>query len=514
MNYSTERTNSLFKNLALLLFLITAQGSFAQTQLEIKNAGALKFDESLGDGAKRLIDNVHLQHENILVFCDSAYFYNDNSIDAYGNVNIQQDDSIQLFGDYIHYDGNTKKALVKGNVKLIKGDMHLSTNRLNYNLNKSIGLYNTFGTITNGNNILTSEQGEFYAKQNDLYFKKNVVVTQKVKHEAGPPFIINCDTMRYNTTSKTTYFYGPTTITSDSAFIYCEDGWYNTNTKISRFTQNGYIQTSEHKLIGDSVFYNASTNIGRAIGNVQLIDTTNKTTIKGHYAIHYENDGLSVVTDSVIVIKYFDNDTLYLHSDTLKAINNELTGEQSLLVYNHVKFFKNDVQGKCDSLTYIYKDSALILNDAPVIWTENNQLSADTIKLFLGNSSIKGVNLIDNSFIASEKDSLYFNQIRGKKMDAFFNDTTLYLIKVVGNGQTLYYVENEKTKKVGGVNFIECSNINIYLKNKDISKINFMTKPEAVASPLHQQEVSELKGFNWREKERPKSIEDIFIQND
>lgn len=510
-----------------VLFLIHPILSYAQQKLEILHAGSLKFDENLGNGAKRLIGDVQFKHDNVLMFCDSAYFYSDNSLDAFGHIHIQQADSIHLFGELLNYSGNTKKAIVSKNVIVNKGDMQLTTDVLNYDMATSIGYYTTGAKIINKENELTSNQGYFFAKTNELNFKKNVVLTNQKPGQKEPQLVINCDTMRYNTTSKITYFAGPTTIKSKTNLIYCEDGWYDTKNDLSRFSKNAYIQTEEQKMFGDSLYYDRIKGIGRVIKNVQIIDTTQHLTIKGDYAIHYELIDLSIVTGKTLLTQISGKDTLYVHADTLKALGSQKTEDrrqkvergsekpedrsQEVFAYHKVKFFKNDLQGKCDSLVYTLSDSIMKMYGTPTIWSEENQLTADYIEILTGEKSLRSIELKGSAFIVSQEDSVHYNQIRGKTMKGFFIKNELYLIKVEGNGQTIYYAEEKKVLKA--VNRADCSDLNIYLKDEKIDRIHFITKPEATLYPLDQIDVKELKlkDFSWREHLRPHKIEDIFL---
>jgi lipopolysaccharide export system protein LptA len=507
--------------------------SYSQKRIDILNAGSLKSDNNIANGAKRLIGDVRLKHEAVLMFCDSAYLYSDNSMDAFGHVHIQQADSIHLYGDFLKYNGNTKKAVLTKNVIVDKGDMRLTTQELIYSIATSIGSYVVSAKIVNKENVLTSEQGYFFAKTNDLTFKKNVVLT-------NPQFVINCDTMRYNTSSRITYFKGPTTIKSKENLIYCEDGWYDTSNDLSRFSKNSYILTQQQKMLGDSLYYDRKKGIGKAKHNVQIIDTTQKLTITGNLALHYEFEDLSIVTGRALLIQISDRDTLYLHADTLKALGesskdtlmikkikqskskketsaiskrNDSTyshDNQKLFAYHKVKFFRKDLQGKCDSLIYTTIDSTMKLFGKPVIWSEENQLTADSIKLITGEKSIKTLELNGTGFIVSSGDSLHFNQIRGKYMKGFFADNKLLLVNVEGNGQTIYYPKDKKELKAA--NRADCSDLRILFKDEKIDRITFITKPEATLYPMDKVDVKELKlkDFIWRVKERPNEFRDIF----
>jgi lipopolysaccharide export system protein LptA len=554
----SRKVRSVLFPVFYFLFFYTPLSSLSQSitksggkKIMIEHAGSLQFDKNLGQGAQRLIGDVRFRQDNTLMFCDSAFLYKDNSLDAFGHIHIQQGDSIHLYGDLLKYNGNTKKALITRNVIVNKGDMQLSTNELNYDVSSSIGYYNTPARIVNKENTLTSNTGYFFAKSNDLTFRKNVILT-------NPQFVINCDTMRYNSTSKTTYFIGPTTIKSKDNLIYTEDGWYDTFKDQSRFSKNSYIVTKEQKMFGDSLYYDRKKGIGKAVKNVQIIDTLHNLDIKGEYAIHYEFKNLSVVTGNALLTQIYEKDTLYLHADTLKAIgsgnkkskamsseqNKEIQASQNekkihpgqkikemkisgkdttyvyesenaekqeLFAYHKVKFFKRDLQGKCDSLYYSVSDSSMQLFGKPVLWSDENQLTADSIKVITGNKSIRSIELKGAAFIVSEEDSIRYNQIRGKLMKGYFQKNKLQLINVEGNGQTLYFAKEKNVIKA--VNRADCSDLRVYMKDNKVDRITFITKPDATLFPLDQVEVKDLKlkDFTWRKKDRPLSQKAIFI---
>jgi hypothetical protein len=512
-NKGLERIIILFSLLFLSSSLFSQSNvKEGERRVEIVHAGSLKFDKRLGNGAKRLIGDVQFKQENTLMFCDSAYFYSDNSLDAFSNVHIQQGDSINLYGDLLNYNGNTKKAVITKNVRVNKGDMQLTTDALNYDVAKSIGFYTTSAKIVNKDNVLTSNIGYYYAKSNDINFKKNVVLT-------NPQFVMNSDTMQYNTNSKITYFLGPTTIKSKENLIYCEDGWYDTKKDLSRFSKNAYLLTKEQKMYGDSLYYNRKKGIGRAVKNVFVIDTTHKITINGDYAVHYEKPDLSIVTGNTLLTQRFEKDTLYLHADTLKALGekkmneNDSTSNHKLFAYHKVKFFKKDIQGKCDSMYYNLSDSVMKMFGKPTLWSDVNQLTSDSINIFIGKHSLKSMRLKGNSFIISQEDSLHFNQIRGKEMTGYFKGDSIYKVHVEGNGQTIYYAKDKN--ELAAVNRADCSNLDIYLRNNKIDRINFITKPDATLYPLKDVDVKDLrlKNFTWRMTDRPLKMRDIFKWN-
>ena len=197
--------------------------------------------------------------------------------------------------------------------------------------------------------------------------------------------------------------------------------------------------------------------------------------------------------------------------DTTFIYESEKTEKQELFAYHKVKFFKRDLQGKCDSLYYSVSDSSMQLFGKPVLWSDENQLTADSIKVITGNKSIRSIELKGAAFIVSEEDSIRYNQIRGKFMKGYFQKNKLQLINVEGNGQTLYFAKEKNAIKA--VNRADCSDLRVYMKDNKVDRITFITKPDATLFPLDQVEVKELKlkDFTWRKKDRPLSQKAIFI---
>ncbi|MEO8085284.1 MAG: OstA-like protein [Bacteroidota bacterium] len=506
----------------LLLFLIPFF-SYAQkpSRIELIHADVSEFDNTINAGADRLLGNVSFKHENAVMTCDSAYLYKEaNNLEAFGHVRINQGDTTTMTGKHMIYLGDSRLAQMFDDVEMKDRKMTLNTQRLDYNMETDIAYYTDSAHIVDEDDVLTSRFGYYYSNTRDLFFKQEVLLI-------NPKFRLTCDTLRYNTTSKTAFFMGPTYIRSDENLIYCEKGWYNTDKQTSLFTGNSYLQSKEQTLRGDTVTYDRLLAVGIGLGNVSVYDSTNKVIINGDYAEHHELQDSSFVTGHATLIQIYDNDSLFMHGDTLKAVVDstdhsvDTSGnrKRNLFAYHHVKIFRSDLQGKCDSLVYSYADSSIHLFRDPVLWSGLNQLTADSITIQTSNSKIDKMYLVNSSFIASradslqqgEIDSLRFNQIRGKNMTGYFADNKLYQILVNGNGQTIYYGKNKKDKNFG-VNRADCSDLIIRINDNKLQQISLLNEPDGTLYPIKELPTRDLrlKGFVWREDNRPKTREDIY----
>ena len=520
----------MFTLFFVLFSLFVSSQSHVKTKsgakIEILNANTLEFEERDGENVKRLIGDVRLKHDDALMFCDSAYIYSsNNTMDAYGHVRINQGDSLQLYGDSLKYDGNTKIAILRGDIRLVNEDMTLTTSYLDYNRTDNIAYYYGGGKMVNQkeNNTLTSEQGYYHSNGEAFYFKENVVLT-------NPDYTIEADTLNYNSASEIVNFLGPTTITSDDNFIYTEKGWYNTQSNKSKFYENAYLFSEEKLIEGDTLYYDRELGFGEIICNGTITDTVENIILMGDVAHLFELKDSAMITGEALMMQLFDEDTLFMHADTFKISSqyvlrdsllneNDTTGIKgdtirNLFAYNHVKFFKNDMQGKADSMAYNFSDSTINFYHDPVIWSKENQITADFIYLVMANGEIDKMYMNNNAFIISKVDSLTknYNQIKGKNMVGYFKDDELRKIDVIQNSETVYYPIDDDGKYIG-VNKLSGENLLVLLKDNEIETITFINSPEGLLTPMDQINPKEvvLKGFNWRIEEQPQSMFDVFV---
>ncbi len=480
MNYHTciNFKNQQIKVTLLLLFFFTIFliPSFAQQTRKINhNSDNMEFDKNLANGAYRLLGNVVFKHEGAVMHCDSAYFYSDiNSLDAFDNVYINQGDTLHLYGDFLHYDGNSRMANVRRKVKLVSNETQLFTEALDFDLKSSIGYYISYADIINGENKLNSNEGYYYSSSKMYFFRDSVVIV-------NPSYTIYSDTLKYNTISNVAYFLGPTEIISDSNYIYCEDGWYNTETDVSLLKKNARLESTNQILKGDSLYYERTLGYGEAYNNVELFDIEQNIILKGNYATYNEVTEDALLTDQAMLIQITDPDSIYIHADTLLS-EVDTNGYKLLKAYYKVKMFKSNLQGKCDSMSYSFADSVIRLFNEPVLWSEENQLTSEYMEIRTKKQRIDQLHLMRLALIISMEDSVKFNQIKGKTMVCYFKDNELYKVDVNGNGQTIYYAKDEN--QIIGVNKAESSDLVIHLDGKDVKEIMFYTKPDAILYPL------------------------------
>ena len=464
-------------------------------------------DVQTGNDIHHLVGNIQIKDDDILMWSDSALYYPaKNQVTAYSKVHIQQGDTLNLYGDYLFYDGNTKQAFVKGNVQLIDKDTHLYTDSINYDVENRIARYNERGKIINAENTLTSVVGVYYVNQDLFHFKDSVKIV-------NPEYVMTADTMDYNTTSKIAYFTGPTELKGDSIYLYCEKGWYDTQNKITSVWKHAMIDNRKQIVHGDSLFFNDSTGYGESFRNVIIEDTTNHLAIEGNYAWYYKQPERFMVTNRAVFIQISKEDSLFLHADTISAItktDKSLKEFRLMRAFHGCRIFSKDLQAKCDSISYSFQDSVIRLYRAPVIWSKENQLTSDSMAVFTKNQKTDRLELYNSAFIVSQVDTIRFDQIKGRTLTGYFKNNELYKIDIKGNGESLYYLLDED--KVAGINQSKCAKMEVLLDKGKVTEIYEHDSPDGFIDPPLPAKPLRLEGFKWLDNLRPKKKLDIFLK--
>ena len=504
----------LFVKILLVVILLSMSYSiFAQSPKDTESKGKMIIvtaergihDVDIMPDVQMLIGNVRFEHEGAVCYADTAYF-NDvlNTIDAYGqNLVIHINDSVTLYGKHVHYDGNTKQAIIYKDVRLTNETAVLYSDKLHYDRVTDIGYYNTWGRIENGESVLTSTQGWFYTQVNDVYFKDSAVLLT-------PEYRIESDTLKYNTSSEIAYFFGPSNIYSDSNIMYCEYGWYETLTDICEFQENAKLYNKSQCLIADTIWYDKANDLGIAHSRVSIIDSVENIIFTGNYAKYQAKAGNAYLTDSAMAIMIEGKDSLFLHGEVLYVLFDSAQNVTFMQAYYHVKFFRNDLQGSCDSLVYSAEDSTVLMVYSPVLWSQENQFLADTVRMFIKNQQLSEVHFIDNAFVFADVfEELKFNQVKGDYMIGYFLDNNIQTVFVDGSAECIYYIQ-EDNKDLIGIQKSTSIQMRVFFKENEVKEIRFYEDVKGKVYPEEQLDEPLLREFIWLDEFRPKAKEDIF----
>ncbi len=510
-----------------------------ETLVYLERCETLSFDEKLHPDAQLLKGDVCFRHEEAYMYCDSAYFYEKaNSFDAFGHIRFVQGDTLSGYGDMLYYDGNTKIARLRKNVRLINRNTTLTTDSLNYDRIHDIAYYFEGGELCDSLNVLTSWWGQYTPYDNRAVFRDDVVL----KH---PKFVLVADTLNYNTETHIAELQGPTRIDyGEETTILSTRGWYNTQSETTLLMDRSQIIRRDGKtLTGDSLFYDKQRGYGKLYEHFEMTDSVRKETLYGNYGEVYEDGKRGYATDSALFVDWSSEDWLYMHADTLfteevfclMPILQEKdslspdsvlifvapdtvwkdTSYQRVRAYYGVRVYRQDMQMVCDSLVYVSNDSVMSLCGAPICWSDENQVSADTIYVFMKNATVDYAHGIGNALAIKQEDYDKYDQMAGKEMFAYIRDGELRRVEVNGNAETIFFPQEDDGSFIG-MNKTQSSYVKIYLREKKIDHIVFTATTIGSLHPLDSISSNEayLGGFFWADALRPKYPGDVFMRTD
>lgn len=521
----------------ILIGFIFIQSTLAQDSkvIEIRQAGGSTQDQARFPGANILFKSeakrVRLFHEGALIESDRAYFYaKKNYFKAIGEVIFTQGDSLRMTCKTIEYDGKTKTAYAEGDVYLERPDMNLRTQILNLDRVKEKAYYNTPGVIVDSASTLTSNQGQYFMNEKKYRFKSQVYID-------NPDYKVNSEQLDYYTESNQAYLYGDSKIEGEAYTIECERGFYDMNREKGIFKKNAVLYYDNKIIKGDSLYFESAKNYAAATKNISILDTLNNSIITGHYGEIFKEKDSAIITRRAMAINIIDQDSLFIHADTLVATGPE--DKRVLRAYYDVRILKSDLRGRSDSL---YLDESIGLTkllkkpltkqqeqvfteqdyneNNPVLWFEKSQMTGDQIYLLSNTETRKLDSLkIEGRVFIIEKDSLSengFQQIKGGKLRGAFVESKLDQIIITKNTEMVYYLYNEEDLQLIGIDKTTCSALKMQFEEGQIGEITFLVSPNGNVYPEEELPENErtLKGFIWRDGERPERLDDLFDEED
>ncbi|WP_053992227.1 OstA-like protein [Mangrovimonas sp. TPBH4] len=512
--------------LILLLCGFLTTPLWAQNKrIQIEYSGFTVRDSTMGKEVTTFIrddkQQIHVVHEGINMYCDKAIYYkNENFIEAFSNVHMQQGDTINMTSKYVEYSGITQLAFASGDVVLTEPQSVLTTDTLWFDRAKQQAYYKTRGKVVRDTSgTITSQIGRYYMNAKKYQFVQDVVLV-------NPQYTLNTHQLDFYTETGGAYMYGPSTIKGENNNIYCERGFYDTNNDTGYFIKNSRIDYEQRTVEGDSLYFDRARSFASATNNIKVTDTINNSIIKGHYAEVYRAKDSVFITKRALAIAVQENDSIYIHADTLMV-----TGKPEHRItraYYNAKMYKSDMSGKADSihadqktgLTQLINLERLSSKDIfatkrnPVIWNLGNQMTGDSIHLITNTKKeqLDSLKVFENAFLIS-KDTIGggFNQVKGQRLIGLFRDNALYNVDIIKNAEVINYVRDDKQELVG-IDKSKSGSINIQIEENTISEIRLINQIDGELYPDSQfpENARKFRGFDWREEERPKSVEDLF----
>lgn len=428
------------------------------TKFFLERADELTSDEAVDSGRQVVKGNVMFRRQGVVLYCDSAYYFpNSVSLDAFGHVRMLQGDSLEVRADMINYDGFSQMARLRkrpGGTEVTlehlsksdKSRKYLYTDSLDYSLRDQLASYGCGGrmynvSLTTGQrDTLTSRLGQYDARDRTAQVSDDVYLRNGRSR-------LRTSRLVYHTDSRVVDIVEPTAIRSGQDSINTSSGFYNTVTGNAQLHSRSLIvhrdsAGAETTLEGDSIVYDRRLRRSEAFMfsdpmrhplPMIITDTARHAVLIGGYGYYDDSTRTAYAERYPLLKEYSRPDTTFLRADRifLETLPDTLhrdsvtgaPGEYHIAkAFNRARFFRSDVQGIADSITFCTLDSMLYLDRKPIIWSGERLVAGSRIIVHMADSTPDYALLPNPGVMAEELGEGFFNQLRAGSLKALFDE--------------------------------------------------------------------------------------------
>ncbi len=412
--------------------------------------------------------NVKFTKGPMTMTCDSAhYFAESESFDAFGNIVMEQGDTLFIYADELNYRGPEQVCYLyasPGNkVRMINRDVTLETDEFVYDLAINLGYYTVGGVLYDPQNRLVSREGEYDPARKEANFYMDVHLTSEGRTDT---LNIYSDTLYYNTVTHIAELTSPSIIVNRRGTIYTTDGLYDTDLDTAVLYRRSTIKTPEGRtMTADSIYYDRATGIGECFGAMVLTDSARHASLAADYGFFNQLTDSAYAVGNLLIKEYGQGDTLYLHGGQLNAYRvidstevaampaDTVAGTPARAAYfvadtnnvadiwPRVRFYRSDMQGICDSMRVTRSDTTMRMYISPVVWSEERQVYGNIIEIHTNDSTIDEARLPDFGFCSQRIVDDYYDQLSGKEMIARFEGGEMRRLDISGNVEFILFPE-------------------------------------------------------------------------
>ena len=506
------------------------------SRIYLDHADSLYYDEYRRHDTQVVRGHVRFRHQGTILYCDSAYFRpQENTFNACGHVRMLQGDTLEILCDTAFYDGRDDAEMVHAQSNVVvthRKTAVLHTDNLILDRKFDIVYYDDGGNFVDRAKgmTLSSDWGKYNLTTKEAEFFYDVTLKTK-------SHVINTDTLFYFSQDerahivggKTTYQEGRPPTWSKSLIHSIKDGYDVETTNCFYYMDKDAVELFDKSVIvdatrtitGDSLFYDSNTKTSQGFGKVHYDDKKNKNQLTAEVVNYDENLGKGMATDNPVYIDYSQQDTLYLHADTIRIETFYLNTDsmyRKVHCYFKVRMYRRDIQAVCDSMVLCSKDSTLTMYVNPIVWNGERQLLGDSIKIFMNDSTVREAQVHQRA-LSIEKmpdyehpGKVYYNQVTSRRMNAYFIEGKLRESEAIGSVQTIYYPVEEKDSSLLFLAYLETDTLRMLLSpERQLEKI-WASKSEGTLYPLTQIPAGKdfLPNFGWYDYIRPLNKDDIY----
>lgn len=493
-----------------------------QDKLHLIHADETKKSPDQYEGNPYLTGNVKFEHKGSVLTADLVIWYQDrNFVKAIGNTRLVNADGSVITAGEMEYSGETQMGVARNNVVLKDPKQTIKTETLYYERLSNKAYFNSGGTIFDGKNTMYTKSAVYNISTKMIDFSGNVKI-ENAEYTVDGANIIQDQNLNI------AFFSGPTFIRNrknPSNYVYTEKGRYEMNAKQVYLEKNSRIHYNNKTLRGLKMWYNQLTNYGKAEGKVELYDPEENRLVRGDFGEMFEKKDSAVIWGSAYAVKALEKDSAYFGAKKIIAFQkpDSLGKKKSFLrAFSQARFFKTNAQARADSISFDETDGIMKFFGTPILWSGVKQVSGDYMEAYFNTESeiIDSVKVIGHAMAISKADSLNmkdeFNQVKGRDMRVLFKNNEIHTAHVLGNGQTIVYVDEENKKGAQperyGLALSKCGIIEALFEDRTLQILECSIGATTDVYPMSQVADNQrfFSDFNWNITDRLQKWQDIF----
>ncbi|MBW7887824.1 MAG: LPS export ABC transporter periplasmic protein LptC [Bacteroidetes bacterium] len=241
---------------------------------------------------------------------------------------------------------------------------------------------------------------------------------------------------------------GAVKLQSKGVTIYSEFATYFTEQKRAEFQKNVRVVDSTSVIYSDRLTYHEKERKSIAVSNVRIINPSDNITMFGEYLEHFDSTRYSKMTQNPRLMQIDTSangeiDTLAVKSIVMESFDDS---SKKLLATDSVMIARGNLSARCGFVRFLRAADRIELYTSPVVWYNENQVTGDTILLYLEKNRLKKAFIKTRAFVLSQSDSNSadrYNQLSGRMIELTFKNNKLQETKVERNATSLYFLYDD-----------------------------------------------------------------------
>ena len=423
--------------------------------------------------AQRLIGHVKLGHQDAVLACDSAWRFDDGSVEVFSHVTMHQPPATTMTANYLRIEPDEEWALANGNVELQHESARLSAPSLMYLLKSRTARYTEGALIVDEGWTVNSRCGQYRTATETLELGDQVVAVNEKD-------TLRSDSLHWMRTQSRYRFFGLTDWAGSDVRFTCQLGDVTMDDQpLGWLAGEVSVDDGEGTAQGDSLAWGESAS--EVWGHVVLAQSDGTGTVHGRYALRQEADSLEVVVGDAQqrawLAQIDKGDTLRLAADTLQRRGEFLTA------FHRVTFVQDELVGEGDSLMWMDDRGTIQMWGEPTLWSNEDKLSGDTLTLWLTDQSPDKLQMRGHAVVLSSANDTLAHRIQGRDLDAFFEEGELHFVDVVGNGEVVTFDVPDGEGSVR-MNTAVCAKVTLQVAERKLTGIALKQSPRGKIQPV------------------------------